>query len=291
MAQLTEFVLVDNDNIPYAETVCTIGEHCRHLKFLQLNVRSDEKSITDIISANPELHDIRVSIGGAYSGVSIVSFLQFLINNRDAIKSLAMPDYLIRDNYMPTIRTFLASFLHSLESLWLIEAVRFKQKFLPDGTTSDRYVQFGWRLQVDNEGNNTESLDPIRSVMEVVPDVNIVSSGILAVRVTTDFAQLLSEMYGHSLRQVHFSYSVFSEANRAPLVILIENCVNLKKVCIDVVMPHGMEEELVGQLRTDYPDVEWVLKLFKVFAVPVATTNTPLPVIQAVGIFEAPPSL
>ncbi len=91
--QLTELTFVDSNKVRYTNTVAVIRKYCRNLTKLHLGVESNEEDITAIVNNNPHLVDIYVSLGGGYHGVSIVSFLEFLIATRSSIKSLSLHDY------------------------------------------------------------------------------------------------------------------------------------------------------------------------------------------------------
>jgi hypothetical protein len=125
LAQLTELNISDDFNIAYPETVAAIGKFCRNLRRLELKVESCEEDIKEVVANNPHLVHINACLGGAYSGIAVCPFLQFLMDTRTNIRSLALRDY-IKDKSIAMIGAFILHFLSTLESLSVVECMGFE---------------------------------------------------------------------------------------------------------------------------------------------------------------------
>ena len=111
LAKLIELTIEDHRQVTYPKTVAAITTHCRILRKLVLKLESNDADITEIVKLNPDLVDISVSLGGALDGVSIISFLQFLMDSPNKIRRLDLLNYLLAsENFQPIIDLFFVPF-------------------------------------------------------------------------------------------------------------------------------------------------------------------------------------
>jgi hypothetical protein len=219
--------------------VAAIGKFCRNLRRLELKVESCEEDIKEVVANNPHLVHINACLGGAYFGMAICPFLQFLMDTRTNIRSLALRDY-IKDKSVAVVGAFILHFLSTLESLSLVECMGFEQSGLKnDGSFERRSLSYNFGFMPDSTSDFCALLANLPKVTKLL------FSGIGA-----DFSQVvgsITRLYGTSLKELHFYLFPPSEQS---LVELISGCEVLTSLRIDSLGKVNFVESLQAQFPT-----------------------------------------